>query len=68
MYVKCQKSACFLLDCTSEFFGQNYRVVTFSSFPYKYYRISYYIKINLPSNHFSKIHKDKAIILCKKCI
>ena len=25
----------------------------------------YYIKINLPSNHHSKIHNNKAVILCK---
>ncbi len=28
----------------------------------KIYRISYCIKINLPNNHYSKIHDDKAII------
>ena len=27
-----------------------------------------YIKINLPQNHYSKIHEDKAIISCKKCM
>ena len=31
----------------------------------KNYRMSYYIKINLPKNHHSKIHDDKAIISCK---
>ena len=31
----------------------------------KYYRISQYIKINLPQTHYSKIHKEKAIISCK---
>ena len=31
----------------------------------KYYRITHYIKINLPQNHYSKIHEDKAIISCK---
>ena len=29
------------------------------------YRIPKYIKINLPKNHYSKIHEDKAIISCK---
>ncbi len=33
---------------------------------YKYYRISYYIKINLKENHYSKSFDDKAIISCKK--
>ncbi len=32
---------------------------------YKYYRISYYIKINLSKNHNFKIHDDKPIISCK---
>ncbi len=34
----------------------------------KYYRISYYIKINLPKNHDSKIHDCKAFMSREKCI
>ena len=35
----------------------------------KHYRISYYIKINLPKSYYSKIHNGKAIISCKdKCL
>ncbi len=29
----------------------------------KYYRISNYIKFNLPRNHYSKIHDDKAMLI-----
>ena len=34
----------------------------------KCYRKLYYIKINLPKNHYLKILDDKAIDLCKKCM
>ncbi len=34
----------------------------------KYYRESYYVKMNLPKSNRFKIHEDKAIISYKKCM
>ena len=32
------------------------------------YRVSCFMKINLLMNYYSKIHEDKAIISCNKCL